>query len=128
MNDVSRKAYAAAKARGDARMQGPRAISARFDAGRNRVIIKLTTGLELGFAPQDVEGLHQAKADDLKAIQIEAFGLGIHFPTLDVDIYVPALLEGHLGSERWMAARRSSGDKPDQAGGKARRIAAPQTL
>ncbi|MBV8870948.1 MAG: DUF2442 domain-containing protein [Acetobacteraceae bacterium] len=80
-------------------------MSAHYDAGRNRVIVRLTTGVELGFAPRDVEGLQHASADDLKAIEVEAFGLGIHFPKLDADLYVPALLEGVLGSKRWMAAR-----------------------
>ena len=86
-------------------MSGPRAESAHYDAGRNRVIIRLTTGVEIGFAPRDVEGLQQASVADLRAIEVEAFGLGIHFPALDADLYVPALLEGVLGSKRWMAAR-----------------------
>ena len=86
-------------------MHGPRAERAHYDAGRNRVIVRLTTGVEIGFAPHDVEGLQHASTDDLKAIEVRAFGLGIHFPRLDADLYVPALLEGVLGSKRWMAAR-----------------------
>jgi hypothetical protein len=31
--------------------------------------------------------------------------LGLHFPTLDADLYLPSLLEGFLGSRRWMAAQ-----------------------
>ena len=38
-------------------------------------------------------------------MEVEAFGLGIHFPTIDADLYVPALLEGLLGSKNWMAAQ-----------------------
>ena len=88
-------------------MRGPRAESAHYDAGRNRIIVRLTTGIEIGFAPGAVEGLQQASTDDLKAIEVEAFGLGIHFPKIDADLYVPALLEGVLGSKRWMAAKKS---------------------
>ena len=98
-------------------MSGPRAESAHYDAGRNRVIIRLTTGVEIGFAPRDVEGLQQASVADLRAIEVEAFGLGIHFPALDADLYVPALLEGVLGSKRWMAARLGA------AGGRTRSAA-----
>ncbi len=105
MTELTREQFEAAKARGEARMQGPRAVSAHYDAGRNRVIVRLTTGVELGFAPRDVEGLQNASAEDLKAIEVEAFGLGIHFPKLDADLYIPALLEGVLGSKRWMAAQ-----------------------
>jgi hypothetical protein len=32
-------------------------------------------------------------------------GFGIHFPVLDADLYVPGILEGFLGSKRWMASR-----------------------
>jgi hypothetical protein len=77
-------------------MRGPRAESAHYDAGRNRIIVRLTTGVEIDFAPRDAEGLQGASADDLRSVEVEAFGLGIHFPTLDADLYVPALLGGLL--------------------------------
>jgi hypothetical protein len=105
MVELTAEQFVAAKARGEDRMRGPRAESAHYDTGRDRIIVRLTTGVELGFAPRDVEGLQGASAADLKAVEVEAFGLGIHFPTLDADLYVPALLEGVLGSRRWMAAR-----------------------
>jgi hypothetical protein len=105
MDDVSQAAFAAAAARGAARLRGPRAASAHYDAGRDRVVICLTSGVEIGFAPGAAEGLEGASAADLAEIEVQAFGLGIHFPRLDADFYVPALLEGVLGSKRWMAAR-----------------------
>jgi hypothetical protein len=105
MVELTQDDFEAARARGESRMRGPRAESAHYDAGRNRVIIRLTTGVEIGLAPRDVEGLEHASIDDLKAVEVEALGLGIHFPTIDADLYVPALLEGILGSRRWMAAR-----------------------
>ena len=111
MDELSIEELAAAKARGKARMRGPRAESAHYDAGRNRVVVRLTTGLEIAFAPRDVEGLQSASADDLKSVEVEAFGLGVHFPTLDVDLYVPALLKGALGSKRWMAARLAAANQ-----------------
>ena len=37
--------------------------------------------------------------------EISPSGLGIHFPRLDADLYIPALLEGFLGSKRWMASQ-----------------------
>ena len=98
-------------------MRGPHAESAHYDAGRNRVIVRLTTGVELGFAPRDVEGLEHASVGDLKVIEVEAFGLGIHFPKLGADLYVPALLEGVLGSKRWMATQLGA------AGGRVRSAA-----
>ena len=92
-------------------MGGPRAESAYYDAGRDRVIARPTTGVEIGFAPRDVEGLQAATTADLKAVEVEAFGLGIDFPTLDPDLYVPALLSDVLGSRRWMATQAGGGGR-----------------
>jgi hypothetical protein len=105
MAELTTEQFEAAKARGEARLRGPRAESAHYDAGRGRIIVRLTTGVEIGFAPQDAEGLQHAKRDELAVIEVDAFGLGIHFPQLDADFYVPALLEGVLGSKGWAAAR-----------------------
>jgi hypothetical protein len=105
MVELAKEEFEAAKARGEARLRGPRAESAHYDAGRNRIIVRLTTGVELGLAPRDVEGLQHASAEDLKVIEVESFGLGIRFPKLDADLYVPALLQGVLGSKRWLAAQ-----------------------
>jgi hypothetical protein len=44
MAELTHEQFAAAKARGEARMRGPRAVSAHYDAGRNRVIVRLTRG------------------------------------------------------------------------------------
>lgn len=117
--------FAEARARGDARLGGPRAVAARYGAGRGRVVITLSTGIELGLLPRDVEGLAGASAEQLRAIEIKVAGLGIHFPRLDADLSLPALLDGVLGSRRWMAARetahvRSAAARP---GGRARRAA-----
>jgi len=105
MADLTTDQFAAAKARGNARLRSPRAVSAHYDAGRHRVIIRLSTGLELGLVPRDVEGLQHASEAELRSVTVDALGLGIHFPKLDADLYVPALLEGVLGSKPWMAAR-----------------------
>jgi hypothetical protein len=117
MVELTDEQFEAAKRRGEARLRGPRAVAARYDAGRGRVVIALSTGVELGLLPRDVEGLAGAAAADLRVIEVSGMGLGVHFPRLDVDLYVPALLEGVLGSRRWMAARLGA------AGGQARSIA-----
>lgn len=114
MADLTTEQFEAAKARGEALVQGPRAESVHYDAGRDRVIVRLTTGVEIGFAPRDTQGLQHASREDLATIELEPFGLGIHFPRLDTDLYVPALLQGMLGSKSWMAAQLGA------AGGRAR--------
>ncbi|MDN8614556.1 DUF2442 domain-containing protein [Variovorax ginsengisoli] len=98
----------AALKQAEARMQkrrdaGPRAVSAHYDRRVGRVVVQLNTGVELGFPPSLAEGLAQARPKDLVDIEVSPAGTGLHFPLLDVDLYVPALLEGILGSRKWMA-------------------------
>ncbi len=64
--------------------------------------------MELILSPREVEGLENATPNQLSTIEISPTGLGLHFPKLDADIYLPALLEGVLGSKKWMASRLGS--------------------
>lgn len=92
----------------------PAAISARYDRRLGRVVIRLNTKIDVAFSPRDAEGLEGATPSQLEPIEISPSGFGIHFPKLDADIYLPALLEGVLGSRKWMASRLGA------AGGKSR--------
>ena len=83
----------------------PQAVSARYDRVSGRVVIDLSSKLSVSFSPRDAQGLEHAKPSQLDEIEISPSGFGIHFPKLDADLYVPALLEGFLGSTKWMAAR-----------------------
>lgn len=96
---------AAANARGaEQKTANPAVLSVRYDRRVGRVVIALSSGLELAFPPAAVQGLEHARPADLADAQISPSGLGIYFPRLDADLYLPALLEGFLGSRRWMAA------------------------
>jgi hypothetical protein len=119
MAELTTEQFETAKTRGEERLRGPRAESAHYDAGRDRVIVRLTTGVEIGFAPRDAQGLQHASREDLAEIVVEAFGLGVHFPRLDADFYVPALLEGVLGSQSWIAARLGAAGGRVRGGAKA---------
>jgi hypothetical protein len=83
----------------------PRATAVRYDPGTGRVVISLNNKLDVSFSPKDAQGLENAKPAQLEQIEISLSGFGIHFPSLDADLYVPAILEGVLGSRKWMASR-----------------------
>ena len=83
----------------------PRAVSARFDRHTRRIVVQLSSTLGIFFSPRDAEGLEQATPDQLCSIEISPSGYGLHFPDIDADLYLPSLLEGIFGSERWMASR-----------------------
>ncbi|HOL37203.1 MAG TPA: DUF2442 domain-containing protein [Rubrivivax sp.] len=82
----------------------PKAVSARYDRRIGRIVIELSSGLGVSFRPHDAQGLEHARPQELATIEISPSGLGLHIPALDVDLYLPALLEGLLGSRAWMAA------------------------
>lgn len=83
----------------------PQAVSARYDRKSGHIVIHLSSRLILSFSPRDAQGLEGAKPSELDEIDISPSGFGLHFPKLDADLYVPGLLEGFLGSRKWMASR-----------------------
>ncbi len=83
----------------------PRAISAHYDRKSGRIVIHLSSKMTISFRPADAQGLEHASPSQLEEIEILPPGFGIHFPKLDADFYVPGLLEGFLGSRKWMASR-----------------------
>ena len=92
----------------------PRAVAAHYDRKSRHIVIHLSSRLILSFSPRDAQGLERAIPSQLDRIEITPSGFGIHFPKLDADLYLPGLLEGFLGSKKWMASRLG------QAGGQSR--------
>jgi hypothetical protein len=80
------------------------AISARYDRRFERVMILLNNGAIVGFPLSALPGLEQATADDLRKIEIEGGGYGLHVESLDADISVPSLLADNLGSTSMKSA------------------------
>jgi Protein of unknown function (DUF2442) len=89
--------------------RGPLAIAARYEAGRIRV--ELNNGCAFEFPVKHAQGLAGAKVTDLRTIEIQASGLGLYWPKLDADLYVPSLVRGILGTKQWMAQIGASGGK-----------------
>ena len=103
---VSRKALDDATARAEAlRAAGPTARAARYDRRIGRIVVTLSSGLDVTVRPRDLEGFERARPDLLEPIEITPSGLGLHFPKLDADLYLPALLEGVFGSRRFMGTK-----------------------
>jgi len=83
----------------------PVARCARYDRKRDRIVVELDTGCEFAFPRRQAQGLESAKPSDLEAIEITPSGFGLHFPKLDSDLWLPALLQGIFGSRSWTAAQ-----------------------
>ncbi len=100
---ISKEQFKAANARGAAAVsRGPIARAVRYDSRRGLIVITLEGGCEFSFPVALAEGLADAPRSKLAKIKISPNGLGLHWPLLDADLYVPGLIEGAFGSRRWM--------------------------
>lgn len=105
MDALDRDTFEQTDRRAEALRRAGHAVAARYDRRRAQLVVKLDTGVRLIVPVRLVEGLAGAAPDDLAEIEISPSGLGLHWPRLDADLYVPALLQGVFGSRQWMAAR-----------------------
>lgn len=102
----------------------------------NLLLVGLSNGRRLALPVEDVQGLKGATHARLANYELLGGGTGIRFPELDVDLYVPALIESVYGNRRWMAqlgrkggsaktaAKRRAARANGAKGGRPRRVAA----
>ena len=83
---------------------GMRASEARYDRATGRVVVDLTNGCAYAFPAQLVEDLNGAGDDDLAKVEVDGLGFNLHWPTLEADLYVPALVSSIFGTQAWMAS------------------------
>ncbi len=93
-----------AEARGQRAIETePRAVKAQYDVSAGRIVIDLANGCAYAFPSDRVQELRGAALDDLVDVEIDGAGFNLHWPKLDVDLYVPALVSGLFGTRGWMA-------------------------
>jgi hypothetical protein len=99
----------------------PLAQTVEHIPGLNLLIVGLSSGRRLVLPIEDLQGLGNATHEQIQKYELLGHGTGISFPDLDVDLYVPALIEGVYGNRRWMA---QLGKKGGKAKSEAKRLAA----
>ena len=87
------------------RASEPRAAAARYDRASSRVIVDLENGCTFAFPSRLAQGLEAASDEKLSAVEILGEGYGLHWEDLDVDLSLPGLMAGILGTKAWMARR-----------------------
>jgi hypothetical protein len=83
----------------------PSAVSAEFIRSLDIILIKTDDGERLAIPRERMQGLENATPEQLVNIQIFD-GNDIRWPDLDVDHYLPYLLEGRYSTERWKQGRK----------------------
>lgn len=95
-----------AEARGKSMLaEQPRAVAARYIAKSGKVVVDLANGCSYTFPTALVEDLNGADAGSLSEIVVDGSGFNLHWPQLDADLYVPALVAGLFGTQQWMKSQ-----------------------
>ncbi len=99
--EITEEQFAKSKAAGTRlRQRTPLAVSAKYSQGR--VHVELNNGCAFVFPAKSAEELVGASSESLKVIEVQGRGIGLHWPLLDADLYVPSLLKGVMGTRQWM--------------------------
>jgi hypothetical protein len=95
---LTEEMLAKASVEGAKELERPRAKAVRYDAERVRLVIELVSGAALDIALPMTERLSRATERERSTMELTPFGLGIHWPLIDEDLYVPRLVEQYTSS------------------------------
>jgi hypothetical protein len=84
-------------------------IEYKSGPGLDLLILKLSDGRRILIPREDLQGLQSATKSQIAQVEILGNGTGIHWPALDLDLYVPNLLRRIYGNKSWMAEIGRSG-------------------
>lgn len=87
--------------------------------GLDLLILKLSDGHRRVIPREELQGLQSATKEQIARVEILGSGTGLHWPDLNVDLYVPGLLRGVYGNKKWMAEIGRSGGSVKSAAKKA---------
>lgn len=79
-----------------------RVVRASYSENTDSVVLVLENGVTHSIPRRLLQGLSEAKAEDLKEIELLGRGTGLYWPALDVAHLVSGLLAGIYGSAKWM--------------------------
>ena len=115
MVELSDAAFQAAADRGDEMMERePRAASASYDRETGRVVVELANDCTFIFPAHLAGELQGADDEALSDVRVDGAGFNLHWPAIDADLNVPALVAGVFGTRTWMArewARMAGGSR-----------------
>lgn len=106
MADATESKLREAEARGrQLEASEPRAAAARFESETRRVVVDLVNGCSYAFPVELVQDFLGVADDALAEIVVDGQGFNLHWSSLEVDLYVPALVSGIFGTRAWMVGQ-----------------------
>ncbi len=82
---------------------GPRASKARVVSGGTVLHLEMTNGVVVRLPVELVPGLSKASRAARARVEVAGRGGGLHWPQLDLDLSVPALVSSAFEGREWMA-------------------------
>ena len=77
------------------------AAKVEYLPGVRILIVHLKSGQRIPLPVEDLQELAHATDEQLSELELLGPGTGIHFPKFDGNLYVPYLVQGSRGSDRW---------------------------
>ena len=105
-----REHFARARARGAARAADPSAVvDARYDAARDAINLEFRSGAVITIPRHVVPSLGAVSPLALSGISVSPAGDALSWPLLDVDVYIPGLVERACGTRLFARATGQRG-------------------
>jgi len=106
------KMFDEARARGrEADRSAIRARNAWYDPETDRLVMLLTTGVEVAIPRQKLQRLKGAPPALVAEVELEMGGRYLHWEKLDADFTVGGLVAGIFGSKVWMSELGRAGGR-----------------
>lgn len=67
------------------------------------------SGVKLAIPTALVEGLSDKTTEEIGEAEVSPSGLGLYFPRVDCDLFIPGLLKGVFGTKAWMSQLAEAG-------------------
>ena len=107
-----RERYAQARARGEARVAEPSSVlDARYDSAADAIELRFRGGGSMSIPRVMVPGLERASASNLEPVVLSPAGDALSWPSLDVDLYIPGLVERAFGTRLFAASTGRRGGR-----------------
>ena len=114
---ADRERYARARSEGDARVADPSSVvNARYASGADVIELVFKGGGSMFIPRVLVPGLEAASVSKLNSVVVSPAGDALSWPSLDLDVYVPGLVERAFGTRLFAASTgRRGGRRRSQA-------------
>jgi hypothetical protein len=107
-----RDRYARARALGQARLQDPSAIvDARYNSHADTIELTFKGGGSMSIPRAIVPGVERASSEKLDAVVVSPAGDALLWPSLDIDVYIPGLVERAFGTRLFAASTGRRGGR-----------------